>query len=332
MSEALSLNRAAGAPLSARLAAMPGIAWTLSLLILGFALLAPGFLSLPNLSNIGVQSTLLLLLALPMTLIIMTEGLDLSMGAVLSLCTVSLALVNIGTGSLGLALLAALAAGLLFGLLNGLLVARLELPPFVVTLGTLGAAQGVSLVLSDGRNTVGVDAALRAAYDAMLLGIPAPVWLGALAYALMHVLLYHTRFGTYVFALGGNREALRLRGVRATLVLTLVYVLGEACVALASVLMSARINGGHPMAAVGMEFDAIAAVVVGGTAFERGKGWLFGSLLGVIAIRSLRGQPVPKELVFPATVINKSNYQPLDVPANKLSCPKWENVPGLPKA
>lgn len=196
-----------------------------------FALGTENFSSGPNLVNIAVQSTILLLLALPMTLIIMTEGLDLSMGAVLTLANVVVATVAVKSGGVGAALLAGLGVGLAFGLINGLLVAKLAIPPFVATLGTLGAAQGLALVVTDGQ---------------------------------------------------------RLAGVRTRLYLVAVYVLGGLMAGFAALLLAARISSGHPTAAIGMEFDAIAAVAVGGTSFEKGKGWLLGTLIGVLAVGVLR--------------------------------------------
>ncbi|KDP85065.1 ABC transporter permease [Cupriavidus basilensis] len=267
---------------------LPGSVWVLLLLSLVFSATGSGFLSVDNLLNIGTQSTILLLIALPMTLIIMTEGLDLSMGAVLTLCGVVLAMVMVSTGSLPLALGAALLTGLAFGLLNGALVSWLEIPPFVATLGTLGAAQGLALVATDGQSVVGIGDTIPLIYSGQLLGIPFPIWIAVAFYGLFHWLLYRTRFGAYVFALGGNREALKFSGVRINVCLIAVYVLGGLMAGVAALLLTARMNAGHPTAAIGLEFDAIAAVAVGGTTFDRGNGWLPGTVLGVLAVGVLR--------------------------------------------
>lgn len=272
----------------ATLGRAPGVAIVLVLLVLGFSLLGGGFLSAGNLMNILTQSTILLLIALPMTLIILTEGLDLSMGAILTLASIGLAIVTVGTGSAVLGLLAGLGIGLCFGALNGSLVAVLNIPPFIATLGTLGVAQGLSLVVTDGQSIVGIPASVQALSSGAVLGVPVPVLVAAVAYALVHALLYHTRFGAYVFALGGNREALKLAGVSDRKMLIAVYALGGLMAGFAALLMTARMNSAHPTAAIGMEFDAIAAVAVGGTSFERGNGWLFGTLLGVLAVGVLR--------------------------------------------
>lgn len=276
------------APRRLALSSLPGVTWLLLALCLVFAFTAQGFMSLANVRNVLLQSSILLLLTLPMTLIILTEGLDLSMGALLSLCTVVLAVVQISSQSVPLGLFVALLVAIAFGLLNGYLVAWFDLPPFVVTLGTLGAAQGLALVVAEGRTTMGVAESLRWFWEGTLLGLPVPLWLAALGWAATHLLLYHTRFGVRVFALGGNREALHFAGIPVRSSLLAVYALGGVFVGLAALLMTARVNGGHPTAAIGMEFDAIAAVAVGGTAFERGKGGLTGSVLGVLAVGVMR--------------------------------------------
>ena len=267
---------------------LPGVAIVLTLLIVIFAASAPGFISPTNVANVLVQSTLLLLLSLPMTLVIMTEGLDLSMGAVVTLTSIIVAIVSLATGSMLQGLLAAVAVGTLFGLANGYLVAGLNIPPFVATLGTLGIAQGLALIASDGQSVVGIPRSVSEVYLAAPFGVPLPIIIGVGAYFVFHVLLYHTRFGTYIFAVGGNREALTYAGLSPTRLLIAVYVISGAMAGFAGLLMTARMNAGHPTAGLGLEFDAIAAVAVGGTSFERGNGWLLGTALGVLAVGVLR--------------------------------------------
>ena len=269
------------------LAALPGVAYILALQAIVFSAVAPGFLSPLNLTNIGTQATILLMLALPMTLVILTEGLDISMGAVLTLCSVVLAWVLLRGGGIALALAASVAMGLAFGLANGVLVSYLGMPPFVATLGTLGMAQGLALAITDGQSIVGISAQV-AFMRAGVLGVPLVLVFAVVAYLLVHGLLYYTRFGTYIFAIGGNREALALAGVRARAWYASVYAFAGLMVGITGLLLVARTNSGHPTAAIGMEFDAIAAVAVGGTSFERGEGWLFGTLLGVLAVGVMR--------------------------------------------
>ena len=254
---------------------IPGVAVTLLLLVAVFGSVAPGFLSPANISNVLVQSTVLFMLALPMTLIIMTEGIDLSMGAVLTLTSLIVAIVSLATGSMWLGLGAAILAGAAFGFVNGWLVAIVGIPPFVATLGTLGMAQGLSLIISDGQSVVGIPHSVRDIYSAAIAGVPVPVVMALISYAVFHILLYHTRFGTYIFALGGNREAFKYAGLAPSRLLIAVYAIGGTMAGVAGLLMTARMNSGHPTAGLGLEFDAIAAVAVGGTSFERGNGWLF---------------------------------------------------------
>ncbi len=267
---------------------IPGVAIMLGVLVVVFGAIAPGFLSAANISNVLVQSTILMMLALPMTLIIMTEGLDLSMGAVLTLTSLFVAIVSLATGSMLIGVAAAVMVGLAFGTINGWLVSVIGIPPFVATLGTLGMAQGLSLIVSDGQSVVGIPHSVRDIYSATLLGIPVPIVMAIVTYLAFYVLLYHTRFGTYIFALGGNREALKYAGLSPTRLLIIVYAIGGAMAGFAGLLMTARMNSGHPTAGLGLEFDAIAAVAVGGTSFERGNGWLLGTALGVIAVGVLR--------------------------------------------
>lgn len=276
------------ATLTARVARIPGVAAVIAALAVGFTLVNPSFASLGNLSNVASQSTVLLLMALPMTLIIMTEGLDLSMGAVVTLASVALAMTVLSTGSISMGLAAGLGVGLAFGLLNGWLIALLGIPPFVTTLGTMGIAQGLALVVTDGQSVTGLPKELPQIYTGTLLGVPLPIWISIVTFFATWWLLYRTKFGTYIFALGGNREALRLAGVRDRLMLISVYALGGLMAGFASLIMTARINSAHPTAAIGLEFDAMAAVALGGTSFEKGNGWLFGTVLGVVAVGILR--------------------------------------------
>lgn len=265
---------------------MPGVGYVLILLMAGFTAVVPGFASAPNLLNVGIQSSILLLLALPMTFVIMSEGIDLSMGAVLGLCSVVLALLLTRDHALGAAVSAAVVVGLAAGLVNGLLVVHGGIPPFVVTLGTLGVAQGLALAITDGASIVGLGPALPALYAGTWLAVPFPIAAALAAYVAFHVVMYHTRYGPYVFAIGGNRDSLVLAGVRADGYHVSIYALAGTMVGVAGLLFTGRMSAGHPVAGLGLEFDAIAAVVLGGS--ERGRGWLPGTLLGVVAVGVLK--------------------------------------------
>ncbi|MCG5078178.1 ABC transporter permease [Paraburkholderia tagetis] len=270
---------------------LPSIVWVSVVLAAVSAMGVHGFASGGNVSDIGLQIAMLVVVAMPMTLVILSEGLDLSVGAVLSLSGVVFAqALALGGGSTGIvpALLAAAAVGVLAGGVNGVLIAQLGLPPFVVTLAMLGIARGIALVLTDGNAVVVAAPALAQLYAMTVFGVPFPVVCALMAWALIHVLLYHTKFGTYVFAIGGNRDALTLAGVKAKAFHIAIYALSGLFAGLAALLLVGRMNAAEPTAATGIEFDAIAAVVLGGTSFERGDGWLAGTVLGVVTIGMLR--------------------------------------------
>lgn len=267
---------------------IPGVAFILAGMVVVFAVGNPRFLSGVNLTNIGLQASLLLMLALPMTLVILTAGLDLSVGALLGLCGVVIATLLVAGWSLPVAVAAAVMVGLIVGAVNGYLVGYLALPAFVVTLGTMGLCEGLSLVITNGDPIGGFTPALEAFYRSTMLAVPTPVLAAAALYGLLWLVLYRTRFGNYVFAIGGNKDALHLAGINANLVHVGVYLLCSVTVALSALLLLGRTNSAHPSVAVGMEFEAIAAVVLGGTSFEKGQGWLFGTVLGVLAISVLR--------------------------------------------
>lgn len=269
-------------------ALVPGVLYVIVALAAIFALLRPAFLSAGNIANIGTQSATLLIISMPMTMIVLTEGIDISMGAVLSLAGVVLAMVLLAGHSVFLGLLAAVGVGVAFGLFNGLCVSYLRLPSFVVTLGSFGMAEGVAEIVTDGNVIVGFGPSLGHFYGQAVLGVPMPIVVAGLAYIVAHILLYHTRFGTYVFAVGGNREALALAGVPVGAYHAAIYAVGGVFVGVAALMLTGRINSGPPTVAIGMEFDAVAAVILGGTSFERGEGWIFGTLLGVIAVGMLR--------------------------------------------
>lgn len=268
--------------------AAPGATYLLAILFLILALWRPEFFSLANLTNVGLQVAVLTIVSLGMTLVILTEGIDLSLGAVLGLAGVVMGLVLVGGYPLVAALAAAIAVGIVFGLANGAMIAWAGMPPFIVTLGTLGVAQSCAMVLTQGNSVTGLPAQVRWFNEGLVLGVPVPLLATAILFLFTYLVLYHTRFGRYVFAIGGNRRALALSGVRVSAYLVAVYVFAAVMAALAAFVMTARMNAAHPTIAIGLEFDAIAAVVLGGTSFEKGRGGIIGTLAGAAAVGVLR--------------------------------------------
>lgn len=271
-----------------RLPQLPGVVFVVGVMIVGFAIGNPRFLSATNLTNVGLQASLLLMLALPMTLVVLTEGLDLSVGALLCLCGVVIAALLVDGWSLPVALAAGIGVAAVVGALNGFLIGYLDLPAFVVTLGSMGMCEGLALALTNGDPISGFTPAIKALYDSAPLGVPTPVLAALLMYAVFWLLLYRTSFGAYVFAIGGNKEAVRLAGLRANLFHLAVYAICSIAVGVSALLLIGRMNSAHPTVAIGMEFEAIAAVVIGGTSFERGRGGLSGTVVGVLAVTIVR--------------------------------------------
>ena len=286
--QTLPALRAERLPAGALLKQAPGAVYLLVVMSVGLALLAPGFLTATNLTNVALQVAVLTIVALGMTLVILTEGIDLSLGPVLGLCGVVIAMMAVAGWPLGVSIGAALLIGSAFGLVNGVLVACIGLPAFIVTLATFGIAQSVATVLTEGNSITGLPPALRWFNDGVFVGVPVPIWATAVSFAGTYVLLHHTKFGRYTLAIGGNRQALILSGSPVRLYHTLVYVFAGALTALASFIMTARMNAAHPTIGVGLEFDAIAAVILGGTSFEKGRGGIVGTVVGALAVGVLR--------------------------------------------
>jgi ribose transport system permease protein len=237
--------RALRAPL-ARLPELPGAAYLLAALVAGFALASPEFLSPRNLSNVALQSAALIIVSLGMTLVILTEGIDLSLGAVLGVCGVVMSLLLVSHGvPLAAAVAVALASGLAAGLCNGVLVAYAGMPPFLVTLGVYGVAQSLAMVLTEGNSVTGLPEAVRWFNEGAWLGVPVPLLAMAAVFAVTWVFLYRTRFGRYVFAIGGNRRALELAGVPVRAWLVAVYAYAGLLAAFASFITTARMNAAH---------------------------------------------------------------------------------------
>jgi ribose transport system permease protein len=274
--------------LPALLARAPGAVYLLVISSVVLGLFTPHFFSVANLTNIALQVSVLVIVALGMTLVILTEGIDLSLGPVLGLCGVVMAMMAVGGTPLWLAMATAIMIGIAFGLVNGALVSYVNLPPFIVTLGAFGIAQSLATMLTEGDSITGLPPALRWFNEGEFFGFPVPLLATALIFIVTWVILYRTKFGRYVFAIGGNKRALVLAGVDARIFQMLVYAFAGALTAIGSFIMTARKNAAHPTIGVGLEFDAIAAVILGGTSFEKGRGWLVGTLIGAFAVGVLR--------------------------------------------
>ncbi len=263
----------------------------LVILLAFFSIKVPNFASLENYRNILTATASNGLLATGVTFVIITGGIDLSIGTGTAFTSVAMGIVAVNWGlPLPLGLLAAVGAGALMGLVNGLLIAKAKLPPFIATLGMLYVTLGLAQVLSDVHPIYFTDPqpALRGFFmDAPIAGIPNIVWVMFGGAAVAWVLLNKTVLGRYTFALGSNEEATRLSGVNVDRWKIAVYVVGGVFVGLAGIVLSARSASAQPSQGMGYELNAIAAAVIGGTSLAGGEGSIVGTLIGAFLISTL---------------------------------------------
>jgi ribose/xylose/arabinose/galactoside ABC-type transport system permease subunit len=234
------------------------------------------------------QTSINAIVAVGMTFVIISGGIDLSVGSLVALSGVVLASALKSGWPIPLALAAGLGVGAATGLLNGVVIAFGRLPPFIMTLGMMSVARGAALLVTDGRPISGFDAGFRSIATGRVFGVPAPIVLTLAIYAVAHFVLSRTRFGRYVYGIGGNEEATRLSGVNVRFHKTMVYVVSGVTSAIAAVLLTARLNTAQPIAGIMYELDAIAAVVIGGTSLSGGEGNLGGTLIGALTMGVLR--------------------------------------------
>jgi len=261
-----------------------GILFAFVLLMVALAFLSDSFLTVNNLLNIARQVSINAIIAAGMTFVILTFGIDLSVGSVLAFSGAIIA----GLLSRGHPLVVGIGAGLLvgglIGLVNGLIITKGGVQPFIATLGMLTIARGATLVYTDGRPITGLPDAFVWLGAGEIARIPVPVVIMALVFAASYVVLTQTVLGRYIYAIGGNEEATRLSGVNVAFYKTLAYVISGALSALSAVILTARLNSAQPTAGMGYELDAIAAVVLGGTTLAGGEGGIAGTLLGAFII------------------------------------------------
>lgn len=260
----------------------------LLLLIVVVSFLNPHFFSVDNILNILRQTSINAIIAVGMTLVILTAGIDLSVGSVLALCgAFSATLISMDI-SVIVAVPTALFAGAVLGAANGIIIAKGKVQAFIATLVSMTLLRGVTLVYTDGRP---ISAGFTETADAFawfgtgyMLGIPVPVWLMFVVFASAWYVLNFTKFGRYIYALGGNESATKLSGIDVDKVKIAVYAICGFLAALAGIIVTSRLSSAQPTAGTGYELDAIAAVVLGGTSLMGGKGRIIGTLIGALII------------------------------------------------
>lgn len=257
----------------------------LALLCVIFALGSDQFLTVSNLTNVALQTSIIAVVAIGMTFVILTGGIDLSVGSLVAL-TGALAAglaVRQGLGTYP-AILLALVAGMAAGLVNGLLIVKGKMPPFVATLAMMAVTRGLTLVYTEGRPVAGIDDAFISIGNGSVLGVPNPVIIMLVVFLIAYLVLGYTKYGNYIYATGGNEEIARLAGIPTNLIIASVYVISGLTAAIGGVLLVARLWSAQPNAAVGLELDAIAAPVLGGVSLFGGVGSITGTLVGAFIL------------------------------------------------
>lgn len=253
-----------------------------------FAILVPGFLSERNLLNILQQSSINACLALGMTLVIISGGIDLSVGPTAALSAVLTATLLVMGIPAPVAIAAGLALGAACGLFNGFMVAIVGLQPFIVTLGTLSTFRALALIYTGGNPVLGIPTDFRAIFNGALFGIPTPVVIVAGVALVAWFVLKKTPFGEYLLAVGGNEEAAHIAGVPIARTKIAAYVISGTLAALAAMILIGRLGAAEPILGNLWELDAIAAAAIGGASLMGGKGSVVGTILGAIILGAMR--------------------------------------------
>lgn len=267
----------------------------LLVMVVALSLLSDKFLTFANQRNILLQISVNLCLSIGMTLIILTGGIDLSVGAILAFAgAVAAGLLKNGLvlKAFGVvlqftlfgAIVGGIAAGVALGWFNGFVVTRFKLPPFVATLGMFSIARGLTMLWTGGFPITDLGPQFGFIGVGFWLGVPMAVWISAALVVLFHVISRNTTLGRYIYAVGGSEKAAAFSGIDVKRVKLWVYVLGGALSAVGGLILTARLDAADPKAGLGYELDSIAAVVIGGTSLSGGRGSILGTVLGCLII------------------------------------------------
>lgn len=251
-----------------------------------FSVVSEEFLSLTNISNIIRQVSINGILAVGMTFVILTGGIDLSVGSVMALTGTIMAgmMINVGLPPLA-AVLVGIILGAVIGYINGAFTAYARIPAIIVTLAMMEIARGAALLYTGGYPLSGLPASYSFIGQGYLFGvIPMPAVIMIIVFVVAYIILNHLPLGRYIYAIGGNEEAVRLSGIKVKRIKASVYLISGITAGIAGAIMSSRLSSGQPMAGEGYELDAIAAVVLGGTSIAGGRGHIFGTLLGALLL------------------------------------------------
>ncbi len=266
-----------------------------------FSFSSPYFLKGRNISNILVQSSILAIIAAGETIVILTGGIDLSVGSIVALTSLFSAFVIVDMGQpVVTGIIMALILSGIIGLVSGVAISYGKVPAFIATLGMMSIARGGALALKSGQPIAGIPAAYENLATYEIFGfIPIFIIYFLVVYIIGYIFLVHTRHGRYIYAIGGNIDAARLSGVNVKIYKTLAYVICGFFAGIGGVLLTARLDYATPIAGIGYELDVIAATVIGGTSLAGGEGNIFGTFLGAVLIGTLRNG---------LTLLNVSSY------------------------
>jgi ribose transport system permease protein len=261
----------------------------LVLLFIVITVLNPSFMEPNNILNLLRQTSINALIAFGMTFIILTGGIDLSVGSILALSSALMAGMMVSGLDPILAILVGILLGAIMGVINGILVSKGKMAPFIVTLATMTIFRGLTLVYTDGKPITGIGDSVmfQMLGRGYFLGVPVPAVVMIIAFMILWFLLHKTSFGRKTYAIGGNERASRISGIKVDRVKVAIYGLAGTMAAIAGAILTSRLNSAQPTAGQSYEMDAIAAVVLGGTSLSGGKGRLFGTLVGVLIIGTL---------------------------------------------
>jgi ribose/xylose/arabinose/galactoside ABC-type transport system permease subunit len=261
-----------------------GILIAFLLICVVMTIFSPVFLTVTNILNIIRQSSIYGIMAIGMTFVILTAGIDLSVGSLLAISgAIAAGATKAGLG-LELTVPIALAIGLGCGLVNGVIITAGRITPFVVTLGMMSIARGLTLIYTQGYPISGFQSGFRFIGGGDLLAIPFPIILFILTTVIAWFILTQTRLGRYTYAIGGNEETVKLSGINANVYKTIAYVISGVTSAISALILTSRLNSAEPVAGSGYELDVIAAVVIGGTSLMGGRGSVWGTLIGALLI------------------------------------------------
>ncbi|MBN1618622.1 ABC transporter permease [Candidatus Dojkabacteria bacterium] len=261
---------------------------TLVLICITIGALQPVFLSLENISNILVQVAVISIISVGMTFVIISGGIDLSVGSVVAFSGMVLGYFLKSGHSIVLAIMLCMLVGFVCGVINGVIISAFKVPPFISTLGMMSVARGLALMVRGGRSISGFSDVFLCISNGTFLGIPWPIVIMFLIYLIAFVVSKYTYWGHYICAIGGNKRASWLSGIPIKIYIILIYGACGLLSAIASIILTARLNSAQPIAGNSYELDAIAAAVIGGASLSGGRGSICGTLVGALILAVLK--------------------------------------------